>query len=187
MTSGEQHQHRARVSREDFREQRVVFRMDLEQRLRTEQQRRAVGQAELRPARIPRNVGAFVTRTDARKPDQPFGVVRLGIDAVPSNRNSDRRRSSRARSSPGDPMPHIGAARAEVQPARTSSHPSRVRDRSVCRGHPPGWPARPPTDAPCCRRTRESGRPVAQSRSRRRPGLERGDRRQLRTDRGRGP
>ena len=54
MAAFEEHESRARRGGEHAREQDIVVRMDLEQRLRAQEQRRVFGQAERARARIGR-------------------------------------------------------------------------------------------------------------------------------------
>ena len=79
MAPFEQHQLRTGRGGEHARKQRIVVRMDLEQRLRTQEEKRALRQAEAVARRVIRSDRPRVSGPDAGDPHQPLGVVRVAI------------------------------------------------------------------------------------------------------------
>ncbi len=98
----EEHEHSTRSGIEHAREQRIVVRMNLEQRLRAQEQGRILRQTERCSARG-RGRRHRITRADAGQRDEPLGVMRravLGLHASARQEHVDGGQAGRYRVPP---------------------------------------------------------------------------------------
>jgi hypothetical protein len=106
--------------REDLGDQRVVVRMQLEQRLREEEQRRVAGKPSDR-GRPRGRAGPGVTRAEPGQPHEPFAVVRLralGLHRARREHRVDRREPARDRVSPAGELARREPERRERERRR---------------------------------------------------------------------
>ena len=132
MAPVEQHERRVRVRREDLREERVVVGMDLEERLRAQQQRAVVRQPEARTVDALGDGRMPIAGADPRQPDQSLGVVRLCVrrlHVAACNERVDRRVAARHRMAPPRELPRCEAQRRERE--RRVVHPELGIDEHV--------------------------------------------------------